>query len=365
MPRLRVLIVEDSLTVRQRLHEVLAGDPDIEVVGQAVNGQEAVDMCLALRPDVITMDMMLPVMSGLVATEQIMAHRPTPILVVSALDRQEMFKTFDALKAGAVEVLQKPGGDGSEPDEAWAARLISTVKLVARIRVITHLRAKLPSGSRVQRHASLAIEPSTQKTQLLVLGASTGGPGALVRILSALPAPLKLPLLIVQHIGEDFGMAFADWLGTQTPHRTRYARDGEAWRNTAGEVVLAPPGVHLIMNQSQLALSDAPAVHSCKPAIDLLFHSIATNACASATVAGLLTGMGRDGAQGLLNIRRAGGQTIAQDEATSSIYGMPREAAQLGAAQHVLPLDDIGPWLAARMVQAECETPGKGERVQR
>jgi two-component system chemotaxis response regulator CheB len=344
MSRLRVLVVEDSLTVRKRLCEVLSADPDIEVVGEATDGQQAVDLCTALRPDVVTMDMMLPTMNGLLATEHIMAHCPTPILVVTAFDRSELFRTFDALAAGAVDVLEKPGeNDG---DEAWARRLVTTVKLVARIRVITHLRGKLPSAT----HRPEVIDHSQNRRRdpcrLIALGASTGGPAALARVLQDLPAPLPMPLLVVQHIGDD-GVVFADWLATQTAHPARYARDGELLDGTKGTVVLAPPNRHLVLQSGRLHLLDEPPLHSCKPSIDYLFRSIAKTTHAPCTVASLLTGMGRDGASGLLDIRRAGGRTIAQDEASSVIYGMPREAVRLGAAEQVLSIDDIGPVLAA------------------
>jgi two-component system chemotaxis response regulator CheB len=345
MPGVRVLVVEDSLTVRKRLCEVLSADDGIEVIGEAADGRQAVDMCMALRPDVVTMDMMLPVMNGLAATEHIMAHCPTPILVVSACQRNELFRTFDALAAGALEVLEKPSGD--EDDGDWARRLVSSVKLVSRVRVITHLKAKL-SHKQLAAHIPQQAEPCKplQKTRLIALGSSTGGPGALVKILKALPAPLKVPVLIVQHIGDDFGVAFADWLAGQSRHPVRYARDREALEGTVGTVILAPPGRHLLLNEDRLVWFDGPPLHSCKPAIDHLFSAISRSSLAACTTACLLTGMGRDGASGLLDIRRAGGHTVAQDEASSVIYGMPKEAVKIGAAQQVLCLDEIGPMLA-------------------
>ena len=347
MARLRVLVVEDSLTVRKCLCEVLSADPEIEVVGEALDGRQAVELCAALRPDVVTMDMMLPVMNGLAATEHIMAHCPTPILVVSAFERNELFQTFDALAAGAVEVLEKPHGeDDVGVDGAWARRLVSTVKLVARIRVVTHIRGKLQSATRKADLASQSAPQPGTKSLLIALGASTGGPAALVRVLKALPPPLPVPVLVVQHIGDD-GVVFADWLAAQTAHPARYARHGEAVEGTRGMVILAPPDHHLVLERGHLKLNQEPPLHSCRPAIDHLFRSIARSSLAAHTTAALLTGMGRDGASGLLDIRRAGGRTIAQDEATSVIYGMPREAVRLGAAERVMALDQIGPALTA------------------
>ena len=350
---LRVLVAEDSLTVRRRLCEVLAADPDITIVGEAVDGKQAIDLCQRLKPDVVTMDMMMPVMTGLAATEYIMAHCPTPILVVSSsMNRGEVFKTYEALAAGAVDVLDKPAAD--EPDGAWERRLVSTVKLVARIRVITHPRARLGAlgQSRQERAAgaaALAAAPApaarTRPCELVVIGASTGGPGAILDVLRGLRQPFPVPILFVLHIGEPFGTAFADWLDGQTGLRVAYARDGDRVGAAAGRVVMAPPDVHLAIREGRLRLTHDPMRHSCRPSVDVLFESVAREYGAGA-VAALLTGMGRDGAAGLLEIRRAGGFTIAQDEATSVVYGMPREAMLLDAVDRQLALADIGPTLS-------------------
>ncbi len=350
MAAIRVLVVEDSLTVRKRLCEILSAHPDIDVAGEAEDGKRAIELCLALRPDVITMDMMLPVMSGLGATEYIMAHCPTPILVVSSsTNRGEVFKTFDALAAGAVDVLEKPSGQ--EKDGAWEAALVSTVKLVSRIRVITHPRARLGALGRTgvdgRTPASTMPDPP-QSRNIIAIGASTGGPGALVEVVSALPSHFRIPILLVLHISEPFGAAFADWLGSQTGQTVVCARDGESLRSAAGQVLVAPPNRHLVVRDGRIHLNAGAERHSCRPSVDVLFESVARES-GSTAAACLLTGMGRDGAAGLLAIRRAGGLTIAQDEATSIVYGMPREAVLLGAAERVLPLNQIGPALAALM----------------
>jgi len=345
--KLRVLVVEDSLTVRRRICEALASDPGIEVVAEADNGQRAIELCQTLRPDVVTLDMILPIMSGLSATEYIMAHCPTPILIVSAsTNRGELYKTYDALAAGAVDVLDKPRGDIADDD--WNLRLIAAVRLVAKIKVITHPRARLMLG-RTPSVPSFIREPAGPlgggPVSLVALGASTGGPSALVSVLRELPSQPRLLVLLVLHIDEPFGSAFADWLSEQTPHSVRFARGGEPIDSEAGRVLMAPPGRHLVIEDGKLQLNLAPERHSCRPSIDTLFESVAA-AAGPSSAAALLTGMGRDGAAGLLALRQAGGFTIAQDEESSVVYGMPREAALLGGASRVLPLAQIGRCLA-------------------
>jgi len=335
--RLRVLVVEDSLTVRRRLVETLASDPDFEVVGEAEDGRRGVEMCQALRPDVLTMDMMLPGLTGVEATGLIMAHCPTPILIVSSsINRGELFKTYDALAAGAVDVLEKPRGD--EPEGQWERHFLDTLRLVSRIRVITHLRARYaPPPTRAQA----APAADVRGCHVVAIGASTGGPGALVDVLAGLSPRVEVPVLMVLHIGEPFGGAFADWLDEHSPRRVAFARDGEALSALAGRVALAPPDRHLVVRDGRTWLAHTPPRHSCRPSVDVLFESVATG-CGAAAVGCLLTGMGRDGAAGLLAMRRAGAATVAQDEASSVVYGMPREAALLGAAERVLPLPVIG-----------------------
>lgn len=348
MTRTRVLVVEDSPTVRARLCEVLRTDPDLEVVGEAEDGKQAIELCGQLRPDVITMDMMLPLMTGLAATEYVMAHFPTPILIVSSsFNRGELFRTYDALAAGAVDVLDKPTGD--EPDGSWELRLLFAVKIVSRVRVITHLRGRLsPSGQPRPAATSVARAQHPRKGpfQVIAIGASTGGPGAIVEVLRGLPRTRALPVLLVLHISEPFGAAFADWLGGQTAWPVAYATDGQVLESAAGRVMMAPPDRHLVVRNGRLHLTGEPERHSCRPSVDELFESLAREYGAS-VAACLLTGMGRDGATGLAAVRDQGGLTIAQDEATCVVYGMPREAVLLGAVEHLLPLDDIGPALAA------------------
>jgi two-component system chemotaxis response regulator CheB len=346
--------------VRNHIVEVLSCDPDLEVVGEAEDGKRGIELCQSLRPDVVTLDMMLPVMSGLAATEFIMAYCPTPILIVSAsTNRGELFKTYEALAAGALEVLEKPTGD--ETDGEWERRLVSTVKLIARIKVITHLRARLDSGTGrlvsppppVERVATAGAAP-----RAIAIGVSTGGPGALVEILRGLPTDFPLPIIVVIHIGKLFAPAFAEWLDGQSPIRVAFAQDGEALPAVgAGGVLLASPDSHLVLQRGRLRLTQGPERHFCRPAVDVLFDSVALE-LGRDSIGCLLTGMGKDGAEGLLAIRRAGGRTIAQDEATSVVFGMPREAILLGAAEQILPLHKVGAALTAL-----CSSDGIGRRI--
>jgi two-component system chemotaxis response regulator CheB len=345
MPKIRVLVVEDSLTIRERLVEALSADPEIEVVGKALDGKTAIELCQNLRPDVMTLDMVLPVLSGLAVTEYVMAYCPTPILIVSAsTNRGDLYKTYDALTAGALEVLEKPCGN--EVDGAWERAFRSAIKLVARIKVITHMRGRLPNGPGLHLDAALPIS-ATGVYRLVAMGASTGGPAALVTILRALPRDFPLPILVVNHIGEKFGTLLAEWLDSQSVLRVSCAVDGEELPPVGhGRVILAPPACHVVVQGGRLHLTNEAERHSCRPSVDILFESVARE-IGNRSVACLLTGMGKDGAAGLLAVRQAGGRTLVQDEATSTIFGMPQEAIRIGAAERIIGLHEVAPALMA------------------
>jgi two-component system chemotaxis response regulator CheB len=353
MSKTRVLVVDDSVTARKHLVEVLSADPELEVAGEAEDGKRAIELCRSLRPDVITLDMMLPVMSGVAVTEYVMAYCPTPILVVSAsTNRGELYKTYDALAAGAVDVFEKPSG--KDRDGVWERGLVSSVKTVSRIRVITHIRGRLvPHAQTSVRSTGCEASNGKPAKSLIAIGASTGGPAAIVEILRGLPAGFPVPILLVIHIGEPFSASFADWLDGLMALRVRYALDGESLPalGQAG-LVVAPPGFHLSVRQGKLKVDRGPERNSCRPSVDVLFESLASELGAQ-TVACLLTGMGRDGAAGLLALRHAGALTIAQDEASSVVFGMPKEAIQIGAADRVLALDQIAPTLVSVAHEAE------------
>ncbi len=338
--RTRVLVVEDSLTVRRYLVNLIKSSEYFELAGEAEDGANAIELVRGLRPDVISLDMMLPRVSGLSVTEYVMAHFPTPILIVSAsTNRGELFRTYDALTAGAVDVLEKPGDIF---DAAWSQRYLQSLRRVSRIKVVTHIRGKSrAAGSPIPKESVRKQAP----VKCIAIGASTGGPGAVLHILQNLPAAFPLPILVVIHIGSPFGLALADWLDAQSPLRVKPASDGLDFTDGA-QVILARDEYHMVVEKQVVRLSCAAERHSCRPSVDVLFESVAAEFGPQAAAV-LLTGMGRDGARGLLAVKKAGGFTIAQDEATSLIYGMPREAIELGAARIVLPLDEIAPSLLA------------------
>lgn len=362
MKKLRVLVVEDSETIRRYLVEVFAAAPDFEVVGEAADGEQAIRMCESLRPDVVTMDIVLPVMSGVAATEYIMAWCPTPIVVVSAsINRGEALKTYDALAAGAVDLVDKPGT--TMASDAWEKEFLSRVRMVARIKVITHPRGRLKGTGRIggnsgeaeqrfpvtsQAPGRLAMAtrpPGNGGVRAIFIGASTGGPAAVADILRTLPATFPIPVVLVIHVSDQFAFALAEWLNTQSKLAVRFAADGERLPATGQPgVLLAPAGNHLVLEAGLLRLRRTAERHSCRPSVDELFESVAAEMGAAAACV-LLTGMGRDGAAGLLAARSAGCLTIAQDEATSIVFGMPGEAIRLNAASRVLPLPEIAPAL--------------------
>jgi two-component system chemotaxis response regulator CheB len=327
--RLRVIVADDSITVRKSLVRALSQAGDIDVVAEAADGAELVEQCLRLRPDVITLDVVMPVVDGVLATEQIMAQAPTPILVVSAAEnRGDRFTTLSALAAGAVDVLEKP--THSSALDSFDERLRRAVRLVSRIPVITHPRARL-----ARRVPPTSGEPTLELSEpvnLVAIGASTGGPATVAEILRQLPGSFSLPIVLVMHIGPAFGFALSEWLGSVTKLAVEQIESGQL--PLPGKVYVCPPERHVVMRAGRLWLTQDAERHSCRPSVDVLFESLAEQLGARA-VGCLLTGIGRDGALGLLAMRKRGALTIAQDEASSVVFGMPREAQELGAARHV------------------------------
>ena len=329
---IHVLVADDSATVREYLIFLLGQDPELQVVGAACNGLEAVEQAERLRPDVILMDVHMPRMNGYEATRQIMGRVPMPIVMVSAsLSRDEVAMTFEALKAGALMVVEKPGGPDHPNHAETARRLVEAVKLMAEVKVVRRWRPK----------EQVACPPtvSTGPFRLVAIGASTGGPQAVAEILRGLPRDLEVPILIVQHIAPGFTRGLSEWLGMETRLTVKLAEAGEAIRS--GAVYLAPEGSQMgIAREGRIRLTKEPAEDHFCPSASYLFQSVAESYGRFA-IGILLTGMGRDGAAGLKQLREAGGMTIAQDEESSVIFGMPGEAIRLGAAEYVLSPEQI------------------------
>ena len=332
---IRVLVCDDSQVAREMLTQILSSDAGIEVVGTCADGLEAVGRTAELRPDLVTMDIHMPKLDGVSATEQIMAFTPTPILIVSSsVHESGVGRAFDALAAGALEVMKKP-----QPAQ-WAdlarigREIIRTVKILASVRVVTHVRAR----RRQTRRSSIAR--SAGGVSVVAIGSSTGGPTALSSVLGALPAGFAAPVVVAQHIAEGFVPGLVDWLGASCDVSVVAACDGQPL--LPGTVYFAPTGRNLVIAEGVVRFRERRAGQLYVPSADDLLTSAAQD-CGSAALGVLLTGMGADGARGLRAVFEAGGHTIAQDEDTSVVWGMPRAAVEAHAAAQVLALDEIGP----------------------
>lgn len=331
---IRVLVVDDSAVVRRVLSDALSAAPGIEVVGTAVDPYAAREKIASLRPDVVTLDIEMPRMDGLTFLEKLMAAHPLPVVVVSSLTPASSQMAFRALELGAVGVVCKPGSQFSIPDVA------RDIVHQVRAAFLAKVRAGMPRPARVA--AGKVAESSLVTTRkILAIGASTGGPRAIEELLCALP-PAGPGTVIVQHMPAQFTSEFAKRLNGLCAMRVAEARDGE--EVLAGKALIAPGGRHMLLMRVGatyvVRLRDMPAVNHHRPSVDVMMHSVAKAAGANA-VGVILTGMGSDGAKGLLAMRGAGAHTIAQDEHTSIVYGMPKEAAAVGGASEILPLDEI------------------------
>lgn len=335
----RVLVVDDSPSVRELLVYILGSDPEIEIVGCAADGDEAVRMAQEKKPDVITMDLHMPRVDGFEATRRIMQTCPTPIVVVSGSGEPgEASASFRAIEAGALVLVRRPFGPGNAAHNETSNALIRTVKSMAEVKVVQRWSRTSLHGK--QKTGNVADDPLMRERRLAVIGASTGGPAVLAEILARLPANYGLPILIVQHMTPGFVTGFAEWLSTASGFTVDIAEDGGVL--AAGRAYLAPDGFQISVTRDlRVVLSRAGAEHGMCPSVSHLFRSIHKDLCRS-TVAVLLTGMGKDGAHELRKLREHGAVTIVQDQATSAVYGMPGEAVRQNAAMLILRPEEIG-----------------------
>ncbi len=350
LAKIRVLVVDDSALVRRMARETLDADPEIEVVGVAVDPYEARDRIVQHRPDVITLDLEMPRMDGLTFLRLLMERRPIPVVVMSSLTPRGSDFALEALRLGAVDVIGKPSGTYSFGQ--IGAELVSKVKAAARAR-LRPARPDAPPPIRPRETNAVPGRGALNPRSLIVLGASTGGVEALRDIFKALPGGLP-PIAIVQHIPAMFSRKFAERLGELGSVRVHEAEEGA--RLEPGTALVAPGDFHLVVHWNgsfhTVRVVTGPPVWHQRPAVDVLFKSVVDTGSAPYCVAGLLTGMGRDGAESLLRLREHGAVTFAQDESTCVVYGMPRVAIEVGAAQSVVPLGQVAPFVTRAVVAA-------------
>ncbi|MCC2650232.1 MAG: chemotaxis response regulator protein-glutamate methylesterase [Microvirga sp.] len=348
--RVRVMVVEDSLVVRQLLVHIIASDPRLVVAAAVSSAEEALREIGRVRPDVISMDIRLPGMDGLEATRRIMAEHPTPIVVIaSSIEDSSLKISMNALRAGALTVVEKPVGLSSDGYAAIASTICTQLYIMSQVPVVRQ-RSFVPW----REAAAPRREPewSAMRPSIMGIAASTGGPPALAKVLGALPPDFPMPILLVQHMGAPFMEGFASWLNGLVSLEVRLAQDQEIPK--PGQVYVAPGDRHLLLSSAgTLKLSAEPPLGNQRPSATMLFQSMA-HSLGRRGLGVILTGMGEDGAQGLVELRQAGGYAVAEDESTAVVYGMPAAAARMGGVNVSLPLDLIAPRVL-RLARGESE----------
>ena len=338
---IRLLLVEDSAVQREFISFVLEEAGDFEIVGTAVDGEDGVKQAAELRPDVILMDCNMPKLDGVGATRIIMETAPVPIVLMTASPVESEF-TFDAIKNGALAVVSKPPAFGSANFDRVAGQLLRTVKLMSEVKVVRRWPVRAGRAAAVTAPRA----PTTRKgVHVVALVGSTGAPAVIAEILTALGPATRATLLIVQHMSEGFIIGFATWLTSRTGVPVQVAEDGIATQ--PGHAYIAPDHMQMGIDASgRIVLAEGEDDDGFCPSGTHLFRSVA-RAYGQHAMGVLLTGMGRDGAAGLADLQRAGGLTVAQNEETSVVFGMPGEAVRLGAVQHILPPDEIAAFITA------------------
>lgn len=351
--KIKVLVVDDSAVVRRTIAEALSRDPEIEVVGTACDPYVARDKILELQPDVLTLDIEMPRMDGLTFLRILQQHRPMPVIIISSLSQTGSAAALKALSAGAVDVIGKPTSSWSIGE--LHAQLPGRIKAAAAARLTNCLPAPAASPASTQSTLSREFHPR----QLVVMGASTGGTEAIKSVLSRLPGDLP-GICIVQHIPPVFSKAFAERLAHCCRFEVREAANGDEVRS--GLALIAPGDFHMALvvegGRYRVRLNQNPPLHHTRPAVDVLFDSAAATA-GRYGIGVLLTGMGCDGAKGMLKLKAAGASTLVQDEQTCVVFGMPRAAIELGAADHVVPLERVPQAILQALQVRASQGPGR------